>query len=125
MQTMLKDKKHMGIDELLDEVLTEDPKYSLNAGFADKLAAKVGRRYTLEQYFREFLIYIGALVGIAAVLAGMAFIWYRANVQEWLDFLLANISLVAGINVLIVFILFADKVLLPYFFYRSALKETS
>lgn len=122
---MLKDKKHTVTDELLDEILASEPKYSLSNDFADKLAAKVGRKYTLEQYFREFLIYIGALVGIATVLAGMALIWYQANIQEWLDFLLSNISLVAGINLLIVFILFADKVLLPYFFYRYSSKETS
>jgi len=122
---MLKDKKHTTADEFLNEILTAEPKYSLSNNFADKLAAKAGRKYTLEQYFREFLIYIGALAGIATVLAGMALIWYRANIQEWLDFLLSNISLVAGIHLLIVFILFADKVLLPYFFYRYSSKETS
>jgi uncharacterized membrane protein YcjF (UPF0283 family) len=120
---MLKDEKHTAIDELLDDILTTEPEYSLSDGFAGKLARKAGRKYTLEQYFREFLIYLGALVGIAAVLAGMALIWYRANVQEWLDFLMAHISLVAGINVLIVFILLADKVLLPYLFYNSSLKK--
>lgn len=122
---MLKDKKHTTTDDFLNEILTAEPKYSLSNNFADKLAAKVGRKYTLEQYLREFLIYIGALVGIAAVLAGMALIWYRANIQEWLDFLLSNIFLVAGINLLVIFILFADKVLLPYFFYRNSLKKSS
>jgi uncharacterized membrane protein YcjF (UPF0283 family) len=122
---MLKDKKHTTTDDFLNEILTAEPKYSLSNNFADKLAAKVGRKYTLEQYLREFLIYIGALVGIAAVLAGMALIWYRANIQEWLDFLLSNISLVAGINLLVIFILFADKVLLPYLFYRNSLKKSS
>ncbi|HKI89409.1 MAG TPA: hypothetical protein VKA38_10295 [Draconibacterium sp.] len=120
---MLKDKKHTAIEELLDEILTTEPEYSLSDGFANKLAREAGRKYMLEQYFREFLIYLGALVGIAAVLAGMALIWYRSNVQEWFDLLLSHISLVAGINVLIVFILLTDKVLLPYLFYRSSLKE--
>jgi len=120
---MLKDKKHTAIDELLDEVLTAEPEYTLSDGFADKLAQKAVKRYTLEQYFREFLIYMGALVGLAGISAGLAFIWYRANVAVWLDFLTANISWVAGINVLIVFVLLADKVFLPYLFYRSSLKK--
>ena len=111
------------MDELLDEVLTTEPKFTLNAGFADMLAAKVGRKYTLEQYFREFLIYLAVLAGIAVLSVGMAFIWYRADVSEWLNFLTSNISWVAGINVLVIFILLADKVVLPYLFYRSSVKE--
>lgn len=120
---MWKDKKHTTLDELLDEVLTTEPEYLLPDGFADKLARKAGQRFALEQYFREFLIYLGVLLGIAAISAGLAFIWFRTNVPAWLDFLTAHISWVAGINVLIVFVLLADKVLLPYLFYRSSLKK--
>lgn len=121
---MLNDNKHTAIDGLIEEVLTAEPKYTLNSGFANKLATKVGQKYTLEQHFKEFLIYIAALFGIATILVGMALIWYSTNIQKWLDYLLSNISVVAGINLLIIFVLFADKVILPYFFYRSSLKKT-
>ena len=120
---MLKDEKHTAIDKMLNEVLTSEPEFKLKTGFADRMAAKVGREYALKEYFREFLIYLGALIGLAAVYAGVTFIWYSANVKEWLNFLQNNLSLVIGINVLIVFILLADKVLLPYLFYRYSIKQ--
>lgn len=120
---MLKDEKHTALDELLDEVFSTEPEYTLQENFADTLARKAGQRFVLEQYFREFLIYLGVLLGIAAVSAGLAFVWYGANVTAWLNFLTSHVSLVAGINVLIVFVLLADKVLLPYLFYRSSLKK--
>ena len=120
---MLKDNKHTALEELLDEVLAEDPEYSLPDSFADKLAQKAGQRFALDQYFREFLVYLGVLFGIAAVSAVLVFIWYRANVAVWLDFLTTHISWVAGVNLLIVFVLLADKVILPYLFYRTSLKK--
>lgn len=50
--------------------------------------------------------------------AGMSFIWLGANWKEWLQFISENFALVAGLNILGVFILFADRVLLRYFFFR-------
>lgn len=120
---MLKDKKHTAIDNLLEEVLNTEPEYSLSSSFADKVAAKTGKEYALGQYFREFLIYLGALAGLGGVSAAMVFIWFRTNIQEWLSYLQNNLTLVVGINVVIVFILLADKVLLPYLFYRSGLRK--
>ncbi len=120
---MLKDKEYKAVDDLLDEVLLSEPNFSLSSDFADEIATKVGRRYTLTQYFREFLIYLGAIAGLLSIFAGIAFIWYKADVQRWLDFLIGNISWVAGINVLIVFVLLVDKVVLPYMFYRSSPEE--
>ena len=57
-------------------------------------------------------------MGIAAVSAGIALVWYDTDWQKWWNFLLSNLTLVAGINILVIFILFADRVLLRYFSYK-------
>lgn len=117
---MLEDKTSFDSDKLLDEVLMSEPNYTLPENFAGLLAEKVGRRFAWEQYLKEFLIYLAVIAGIVIVSAVMALIWYEANWKEWLNFLMTNATLVAGINILAVFILFADRVLLRYFMYKTS-----
>ncbi|MCG6190433.1 hypothetical protein [Maribellus maritimus] len=108
---------------ILNEILKLEPQYSLPEDFADMVANKAGRKFAWESYFKEFLIYLGVIAGILAVAAVMAFIWFTADLKEWTTFLLSNISWVAGINILVVFILFVDRVLLRYLFYKMSLKS--
>ena len=120
---MLDEEKFLDTDALIDEVLKEEPGYALPTDFASNVALVVGRRFAWKQYLREFLIYVTAVFGIAVLAAGMALIWYDIDWKNWLDFLFSNATLVAGINLLLLFVLFADRVLLRYFLYRSALKN--
>lgn len=117
---MLEDKTSYKSDKLLDEVLMTEPNYTLSENFAAILTERVGKRFIWEQYLKEFFIYLAVIAGIVAVSAGMALIWYEADWQEWLNFLMTNTTLVAGINFLVVFILFADRVLLRYFLYKAS-----
>lgn len=115
---MLKDDKHILVENWLDEALKTSPELSLSSDFADKVAEKVSRRFAWEQYIKEFLVYLGTIVGVLAVSVAMAFIWLGADWQEWQNFLTGNLAWIAGLNVLGLFILFADRVLLRYFFFR-------
>jgi hypothetical protein len=115
---MQKDEKNNLVETWLDEALKTSPELSLSDDFADNVAAKVSRRFAWEQYIKEFLVYLGTIVGVAAVSVAMAFIWLGADWLEWQIFLKSNLSWIAGINFLGLFILFADRVLLRYFFYR-------
>uniref|UniRef100_UPI0032167E90 hypothetical protein n=1 Tax=uncultured Draconibacterium sp. TaxID=1573823 RepID=UPI0032167E90 len=117
---MLEDKTPFDSEKLLDEVLSTDPGYMLPDNFADVLAEKVGRSFAWEQYVKEFLIYLAVIIGIGIVSAVMALVWFDADWKEWLNFLQLNSTLVAGLNILVVFVLFADRVLLRYFMYRAA-----
>ncbi|MBN1987399.1 MAG: hypothetical protein JW761_13895 [Prolixibacteraceae bacterium] len=110
-------------ETFLNEVLKSEPKYTLPENFADMVAGKMARRFAWELYVKEFLVYLGAVTGILAVAVIMAFIWFAADLKAWTDFLLANISWVAGINILGLFILFADRVLLRYLFYKISLRQ--
>lgn len=119
---MLKEDKYFDAGEVVDEVLKTEPQFFLPDNFADVLAEKVGRRFAWEQYFKEFLIYLSVIIGIAATWVAIAFIWQDADWKVWLDFIISNAGLVAGINILLVFILFADRVLLRYFMFKSKLE---
>lgn len=120
---MLDHKNIFNSDKLLDEVLKTEPDYSLPGNFAGMVADKVGRRLVWNNYLKEFLIYLAVIAGITLVSAGMALVWYDADWKNWLDFLVSNTGFVAGINIIVVFILFADRVLLRYFMYKSSLKN--
>jgi len=115
---MLNEEKYNSPDNWLDEALKTGPGFNLSPNFADRMAKQAVRQFAWDQYFKEFLIYLAALLGIVALSAGTSFIWLGANWKEWLQFISENFALVAGLNFLGIFILFADRVLLRYFFFR-------
>ena len=53
------------------------------------------------------------------------FIWLGADWQEWQNFFTNNFSWIIGLNFLGLFVLFADRVLLRYFFYRFSAQSLS
>lgn len=116
---MRENEKYFDAGNLVDEVLKTDPGFSLPDNFAEMVAEKVSRKFAWQQYVMEFLIYLGAFVGIAIISAAIALIWYDTSWTEWLNFIIKNAVLVVGINFLAVFILFADRVLLRYFMFKA------
>ena len=110
-------------EKLVDEALRAEPKFSLPAGFAEFMAEKVAAKMAWKNFFREFLVYLSVLVGAALVWGGISFLYYGADWKEWLNFFTSNLGLVIGISVLIVFVLFSDRVLLPYFLFRKSAKS--
>ncbi len=120
---MLDEEKMMNTEALIDEALKAEPVYFLPDDFASNVAETAGRKFAWQQYLREFLVYLAAIVGIAVLAAAMALIWFDVNWKNWFDFLMTNAVLVAGINLLLLFVLFTDRVLLRYFLYRSATKN--
>jgi len=120
LQIMYNDEKYFDTEKLLDEVLKTEPQFILPDNFADVLAEKMDRKFAWQQYFREFLIYLGAIVGLLAVPVTIQFVLFGASWQEWLALVVNNISMVGGIIFLVMFVLFADRVLLRYFLFRSS-----
>ena len=117
---MYSEEKYFDTDKLVDNALKAEPQYKLSDNFADLLAEKVSRKFAWNQYFREFLIYLGAITGLLAIPLAFQFVLFDANPQEWLMVFMANIQLVAGIIFLLVFILFTDRVLLRYFMHKTS-----
>lgn len=120
---MYSEDKYFETGKLLDEALKAEPGFVLPDNFADILAAKMERKFAWEQYIREFLIYLGTIVGLLAVPAIIQFIFFDAKWQNWWLFLTDNISLAGGFFFLVIFILFADRVLLRYFMHLSTGKQ--
>ncbi len=120
---MYSKEKYLDPDKLLDEVLKTDPQIELSDKFADVLAEKMSRKFAWQQYFNEFLIYLTAILGFVAVSVAIQFVWFGAEWRQLLEFVAQNISLILGINILVVFILFADRVLLRYFMRKSEMVE--
>jgi hypothetical protein len=108
-------------EKLLDEVLKTDPQFELSDNFADLLAEKMDRKFAWKQYFREFLIYLGAITGLLVVPVIIQFVLFDANVNDWRQMMLGNYELFIGFSVLLIFILFTDRVLLRYFMHRREL----
>ncbi len=110
-------------EKILDEVLKSDPGFVLSDNFADRMANKMGHRFAWSQYLKEFFIYLGTIAGMLAVAATLAFVWFGADWNLWLGFFLSNTDWIASAGLILLFILFADRVLLQYFLYRSASEE--
>jgi hypothetical protein len=121
---MQNDDKHIIAEKWVDEALTTPPVFKLSDNFAERVAAKAVRRFAWEQYFREFLIYLSAFLGFIAVTVALAFIFFGADWLEWKHFFVTNLSLIVSLNIIGLFILFADKVLLQYFFFKYSRKLT-
>jgi hypothetical protein len=117
---MYNEEKYFDTEKLLDEALKTEPQFILPDNFADVLAEKMDRRFAWQQYFREFLIYLGAIVGLLAVPVTIQFVLFGANWHTWLGLVVDNLSLVGGAMFLVMFVLFADRVLLRYFMFRSS-----
>ena len=116
---MYNDEKYFDTEKLVDEALKTEPEFMLSDNFANLLVEKIERKFAWQQYLREFLIYLGAIAALLAVPVAIQFIFFSPNWQEWIRMLVNNISLVGGVLFLLVFILFADRVLLRYFMHRS------
>ncbi len=117
---MYNEEKYFDTEKLLDEALKTEPQFILPDNFAEVIAEKIGRKFAWEQYLREFLIYMGAIVGLLAVPVTIQFIFFGANWHTWLGLIVDNISILGGILFLVMFVLFADRVLLRYFMFRSS-----
>lgn len=115
---MYNEEKYFDTEKLLDEVLKTEPEFKLSDNFANLLVEKIDRKFAWQQYLREFMIYLGVIVGLLAVPVAIQFIFFSPNWHEWIRTLTNNISLIGGILFLLVFILFADRVLLRYFMHK-------
>ncbi|WP_163321927.1 hypothetical protein [Draconibacterium mangrovi] len=117
---MYNEDRNFDTDKLLKEAFTSEPEFMLSENFTDALVKQVERRFAWKQYLREFAIYLAVILGIMLVAAVLAFVWYDVTVSGWMEFVTKNASLVVGINLLLVFVLFADRVLLRYFMYKAS-----
>ena len=107
--------KETNTDKPIDEVLKTPPQFTLSDNFADQVAAKAVKSFAWDQYLRDFLWYLGLIAGILVISAGVIYFWMESNWRRWLELLSSNSTAIIGAVFLLLFVLFADKVLLRYF----------
>lgn len=120
---MLENEKHT--DNMLNDAFKMEPRFNLPDGFAEIVAAKVGKRMVLNQYLKEFLIFSVAIAGIIAIAVGIMFFFNAKTWFSWVDILKSNLVVVLGIIFISLFILFTDKVLLRYFHHQVSTRKIS
>ena len=120
---MFSDEKNKDIDQLLNEALQSQPGFQLSDNFADVISEKVSRKFAWQQYISEFLIYFVSFMGLVGVSTAIQFVFFDAQWQIWLQFIVNNIFVLGGIIFILIFVLFADRVLLRYFIYRASIQK--
>ena len=119
---MNKEDRNFDTEQMVNEAFATQPEYKLSESFTDALVDKMEKGFAWQQYLREFVIYLAVICGIILITMLLAFIWYETKIDNWLTFLGSHLSWVVGINFLLVFVLFTDRVLLRYFMYRASSK---
>lgn len=112
---MSKQEQHFNMDNWVEKSLKSEPAFTLPDDFADKMALRIEKRLALNQYIKEFLIYAGVLAGLSVIAGLLGYFLIADTWARWISLLLPNIEIAAGIAVIVLFILFADRVLLRYF----------
>jgi hypothetical protein len=110
---------HGSHNDLLDQILKTDIMTPLPEGFADKVAGKAVRNITLKQSLREFLTYAGVIIFTGLSFFGFVYFTGDPLHGKWEEFIFSRMDLLAGITVILFFILFADRVLLPWLFLKK------
>ena len=116
---MTDEKKYTATDKWFNDALKAEPGYFLPDNFAEKVVGRVSKKIMWKTYVKEFLIYLCTIVGVLAVYVATVLIWFQADSGKWIDLLVSNLSWVVGVNFVVVFILFTDRVLLRYFLFRK------
>jgi hypothetical protein len=106
-------------DELLDQILKTDIMTPLSEDFADRVARKAVRNITLKQSIKEFLTY--AMVIISTLLTFLVILYFTGytNLSKWEEFISSRMDMLAGITLILFFVLFVDRVLLTWLFLKK------
>jgi hypothetical protein len=110
-------------DKFLDEILKTDMMKPLPEDFADRVAVKAVKRMAMRQSLTELLTYAGMTVSVILVLFTVIYLLRRETWEKWTDFLVPNMNILTGIALILLFILFMDRMLLPRLFFIKKEKE--
>jgi hypothetical protein len=101
-------------DKFLDQLLKTDNMVPLPEDFAERTALKAMRRIALRQSLTEFFIITAVIVIAGLIFTGIHYFTNSEDWVRWERFFTSRINLVAGISLVLCFIFFTDRVLLPW-----------
>ncbi len=108
---------------ILNEALSSEPDFKLSENFADNVSSQINRESVLKQYLLDFLNYLMVFVGLG-ILTLAIFYYQNSDVIIMIKaFIKENYTWLIGCNVLLLFVLFVDKVLLRYAHFKFSKKH--
>lgn len=111
-------------EKWLDQILRSDDVTPLSESFAGRVARKASRRMILRQQMAEFLTYASAFLGSLILLLVILYFTSRESLSAWTAWITPVRESLAGGGVVLLFIFFADRVVLPWFFYVSRSRKS-
>jgi hypothetical protein len=106
------------LDTIIDQSLRTKPTFRLPDGFAQKVVKAVSHRRQLKSDLKEYLILTAVILSLVSVAIGLYYYVDKESVLRAIDFASGNLIQVILVVLLLNFIFFADRVLLPLLFTR-------
>ena len=100
-------------DRFVDQILQEELPFTLPPGFADRVSEKYIQRLEKRQRLIQFMVHAGVILG-GLLIAGLVIYFFSPdNRGTWQGILTGNAVYLIQLLLVVLFILFVDKVLLP------------
>ena len=106
------------IENIVDSSLRREPDYRLPVDFAQKVSFTVVRYNQWRDNLYEYLCLTAILMSLLSVAAGLYYFIDRTLILRFFSFISENVIPVVSLFLILNFILFADKVPLPFLFNR-------
>lgn len=106
------------IENIVDSSLRGEPDYRLPVDFAQKVSLSVVRNNQWKNDLYEYYFLTVILLSLLSVTAGLYYFIDRTLILRFFSFISGNVIPVVSLFLILNFILFADKVLLPFLFNR-------
>ena len=105
-------------ENIVNSSLKAEPGYHLPADFAHKVAFAVERHMQWKNDLLEYFYLSGIILALISTSVGLYYYIDKVIVMKIYAFISGNVIQVASMVLILNFILFADKVLLPFLFSR-------
>lgn len=106
------------IENILESSLRREPDYHLPDDFAQKVSFSVIRHNQWKNDLYDYYFLTAILLSLLSVTAGLYYFIDRALILRFVSYISANVIPVISAFLILNFILFADRVLLPFLFNR-------
>lgn len=110
--------KNEEIENILNSSLRREPDFHLPVDFAQKVSFSVIRHDQWKNDLYEYYFLTAILLSLLSVTAGLYYFIDRALILRFFSFISENVIPVVCAVLILNFIFFADKVLLPFLFNR-------